>query len=313
MSDQIGDVSEDGFWVLTETGWQATDKQEQALNDGAIPHDNIEAIEPLESAPQMITIATSESGLSNKEKIDNPIYSYFVIGVLAFALLLQIFGMHMGSWTNSNAYDSSEDPEWLENAEGGIGLTHIYFDCSDVSGTDDETGEKNKDMCKFAGGMLTGEISMYKIATASSVTELTDDLPDEMSGSVSEMCEVMKELEGEAEEISSCEDRSSAGSTSIVLFWISFVSGLMAVVFGALGIFNKLDNSKSYQKYALTTSAAFGLLGMVVWLVMAPVFGDSSIPFGAGYYLTLLSVLLLITMAVVVWLKSLKPRDTIVF
>jgi len=46
---------------------------------------------------------------------------------------------------------------------------------------------------------------------------------------------------------------------------------------------------------------------------MAPVFGDSSIPFGAGYYLTLLSVLLLITMAVVVWLKSLKPRDTIVF
>ena len=313
MSNQIGDVSEDGFWVLTETGWQATDKQEQALNDGAMPHDNIAAIEPLESAPQMITIATSESGLNNKENIDNPIYSYFVVGALAFVLLLQIFGMHMDSWTNNEAYDSSDHPEWLENAEGGIGLTQLYFDCSDVTGTDDETGEKNKDMCKLAAGMLTDEISVAKLATASSVTEITDDLPDEMSASISRSCEIMKDLEGEAEEISRCEDRSSAGSAAIVLFWISFVSGLVAVVFGALGIFNTLANSKAYQKYALTTSAAFALLGMIVWLVMAPVFGDGSTPFGASYYLTLLSVLLLITIAVVVWLKSSKPRETFVF
>ena len=38
MSSSKGDVSEDGFWVLTEDGWQPTDKQNQALAEGAVSH-----------------------------------------------------------------------------------------------------------------------------------------------------------------------------------------------------------------------------------------------------------------------------------
>ena len=313
MSNQIGDVSEDGFWVLTETGWQATEKQNQALNEGAIPHDDVSAIESLEQTPQMITIVSGQSNVSILEKKDNPVYSFFVIGVVTFALLLQIFGMHMDSWTGTGEFDSSEDAEWLEGAEAGIGLTGLYFDCSDVTGIDDESGEKNKDMCKFAAGMMTGEISMYEISTASSVPELTDDLPDKMSGEISEMCDMLKDLESETEDISTCEERESAGSTSFALFWVAFLVGLSSIVLGVLGIFNKLENSGTYQKYVLTVSASLSLLGMIVWLVMAPVFGGSEPPFGAGYYLTLLSSLILIIMTVIVWIKSSKPKETFVF
>ena len=38
MEPQIGDVSDDGYWVLTESGWQATEQQKQALEQGAVPY-----------------------------------------------------------------------------------------------------------------------------------------------------------------------------------------------------------------------------------------------------------------------------------
>ena len=46
MTSQIGDISEDGFWVLTENGWLPTEQQNQALAVGAAPHNQTE-----ESAP----------------------------------------------------------------------------------------------------------------------------------------------------------------------------------------------------------------------------------------------------------------------
>lgn len=39
MTDSIGDVSEDGYWILTEDGWQATEMQNIALSEGATPHE----------------------------------------------------------------------------------------------------------------------------------------------------------------------------------------------------------------------------------------------------------------------------------
>jgi len=311
MTDSIGDVSEDGYWVLTEDGWQATEKQNLALSEGAIPHDDSPAVETSGHVPQMVTISGGGSKAIILEKTDNPVYSIFVIGVVSFALLLQIFGMYMDSWTGTE-YDPSEDVEWLEYAEAGIGLTESYFDCSDVTGIDDETGEKNKDMCKFAAGMMTGEISMGEILTATSIPELTDELPDQMSGELSVMCDILKDLESEAEDITSCEERESAGSTAMALFWASFLLGLSSIVFGVLGIFDKLENSNIYQKFIMTASAALSLLAMIVWLAIAPVFGEGGVPFGAGYYLTLLSILLSISITVIVWIKSSNPKEIFV-
>ena len=41
MTDSIGDVSEDGYWVLTEDGWKATEMQNLALSEGATPHETV--------------------------------------------------------------------------------------------------------------------------------------------------------------------------------------------------------------------------------------------------------------------------------
>ena len=62
----------------------------------------------------------------------------------------------------------------------------------------------------------------------------------------------------------------------------------------------------------MTASAALSLLAMIVWLVMAPVFGEGGAPFGAGYYLTLLSILLSISITVIVWIKSSSPKEIFV-
>ena len=38
MNPKIGDLSEDGYWVYSAEGWQPTEKQIQALNQGATHH-----------------------------------------------------------------------------------------------------------------------------------------------------------------------------------------------------------------------------------------------------------------------------------
>lgn len=58
MSDSIGDVSKDGYWVLTEDGWQPTEEQNQALAEGAIPHDSVTQMVTLGGGPQSNSLDT---------------------------------------------------------------------------------------------------------------------------------------------------------------------------------------------------------------------------------------------------------------
>ena len=62
MEPQLGDMSDDGYWVLTESGWEATDKQKQALEEGAVPYQS-EDSQVASSAEniQIVTIPTDKS------------------------------------------------------------------------------------------------------------------------------------------------------------------------------------------------------------------------------------------------------------
>ena len=111
-------------------------------------------------------------------------------------LLFQIIGIHLDSWTVNPEIDD-EDVEFMEGSDGGSGLTDMYLDCSDVTGVDSESGEMNKDMCKLVAGFWHGEISVVELNSATSVTDLTDDLPDEMSAPISDFCKTVEEIEAE--------------------------------------------------------------------------------------------------------------------
>tara|TARA_B100001113_G_C20965798_1_gene559495 strand:- start:68 stop:889 length:822 start_codon:yes stop_codon:yes gene_type:complete len=62
MEPQLGDVSDDGYWVLTESGWQATEQQNQALEQGAEPH--YEGNEETNTAtPPMVTLGATDGNM----------------------------------------------------------------------------------------------------------------------------------------------------------------------------------------------------------------------------------------------------------
>ena len=65
MVDEIGDLSGDGYWVLTEEGWGPTAKQSQALSDGALPH--VSALISDENQP---TIKDNDSTENTVEKVE---------------------------------------------------------------------------------------------------------------------------------------------------------------------------------------------------------------------------------------------------
>ncbi len=215
-----------------------------------------------------------------------------------------------------SAMEDDDDVEvWLEDAEFGMGLTELTIDCSEVTGTDPETGENNKNMCKFAAGMATGEISMFEILNAETVAELTDDLPDEMSGPISEMCDMMEDFSEDATEdkegIENCQSADSAGSTAIVLFWISFVAGIVALIAGVLGIFTVAPHTSEIKKYSISISAFLSIIAFLFWIVMVPLEDDDV--FGAGFYITIFSILILVSSAVLTVINSSKPTKTFVF
>ena len=311
MEPQLGDVSDDGYWVLTESGWQATEQQNQALAIGATPYNQTE-----ESVPSLVTIDSSSNNLHSHNVLEdqNQIYSFVVIGMICFGLLMQIIGMHLDSWVVED--DNEDDVEvWFKDANAGFGLTEVTMDCSEVTGTDSETGENNKDMCKFAAGMLIGEISAFDILNAETVSELTDDLPDEISGPISEMCDTLEDFSEDTTEdkegIENCQSADSAGSTAIVLFWISFVAGIVALVAGVLGIFTVAPHTGEIKKYSISISAFVSIIAFVCWIVMIPLEDDDV--FGAGFYITIFSILILVSSAVFTFINSSKPTKTIVF
>ena len=301
MNPQIGDLSEDGYWVLTAEGWQPSEKQIQALNQGATPH--------TESNSQQVAMVTLTPDVKKTQSTD--LMKYIFSGAIAFTLVLLLFGMYLDSWTTVD-----EDSQEI-GMEGGIGLTGVTIDCSEVTGTD-EAGDSNKDFCKFSAGTLTGEITISQIVMATSVEELVEDLPDEMSGDLETMCASMKELselieDPEADEdIGKCDDRSTAGSVGITFFWLSFISALVTLSV-VLATANKYDipYSNEVEKFGILSSAILALFGFVLWLILKPSNGDTS--FSGAFYLTLLCIVLLSALAALQFIRPKAVGDVVLF
>ena len=201
---------------------------------------------------------------------------------------------------------------------GGIGLTGVTFDCSEVTGTDSETGESNKNMCKLAAVMATGEIPVSQILVADTVDELVEDVPDEMSADVDTMCASWKELnevldDSEiADDIELCEDRSTAGSAGITFFWLSLITALVTLSVVLLTA-NEIVIPYSFEaeKFGILSSAILALFGLVMWLLLKPENGDTS--FGGAFYLTLFNILLLVALAAVQFIRPKSIGNVVLF
>ena len=102
MEPQLGDVSDDGYWVLTESGWQATEQQKQALEQGAIPYESSTDQSSENSSYDKSLVAIESSPISSNTGTfseQNKTYSIILISVFCIGLLFQIIGMHLDSWT----------------------------------------------------------------------------------------------------------------------------------------------------------------------------------------------------------------------
>jgi len=97
MSAQIGDISDDGFWMLTEDGWQPTAQQEQALAEGATPHDStpVSMITDTNQGmePQMVTIG---GGFSTSPNDNSVLYWRIAAGVIVFVGIIIVIALMLG-------------------------------------------------------------------------------------------------------------------------------------------------------------------------------------------------------------------------
>jgi hypothetical protein len=300
MNPQLGDVSEDGFWVLTTEGWQPSEKQLMALNQGAIPHNA--------SLPQQTVIANYS--VEGKRTQSSEVMKYIFSGAIALALILLLIGMYHDSWTGVDE-DGSD-----RGQKGGIGLTGVTYDCSDSTGTDSD-GDSNKEICKFGGGIGTGEIPVSQILIAESVEELVEDLPDEMSGDLDTLCASMSELNDiikdpeASEDIGKCEDRSTAGTTAIVFFWFSFIGALVTGIIVITSLYQTIPYSDEVEKYGILGSAIFALLGFISWLILKPESDGTS--FGPAFYITIFSIVLLTALAVIQFIRPKAIGNLVLF
>lgn len=302
MDPKIGDVSGDGYWVLTADGWQPSEKQTEALSQGAIPYN--------ESNTQQAAVVTLSADVKKTQSTN--LMKYIFSGVIAFTLMLLLIGMYLDSWTTTD-----EESQEI-GMGGGIGLTGVTFDCSEVTGTDSDTGESNKNMCKFAAGMATGEIPVSQILVADTVEELVEDVPDEMSADVDTMCASWKELnevldDSEiADDIELCEDRSTAGSVGITFFWVSLITALITLSVVLLTA-NQIviPYSTEVEKFGVLSSAILALFGFVMWLLLKPENGETS--FGGAFYLTLFSIFLLAVTATIQFIRPKAIGNVILF
>lgn len=281
MNPQIGDVSEDGFWVLTTEGWQPSEKQLMALNQGAVAHNA--------SLPQQTVIA--DYSVEGKRTQSSDVMKYIYSATIALALILLLIGMYHDSWTGTD--DEDDDI----GVKGGMGLTGVTFDCSDVTGTDSD-GQSNMELCKVGAGMLTGEMSLSSALSAQSLSELSDDLPDEMSGNIGGMCQVMEDMDGD--DVGKCEDRATAGTTAIVFFWFAFIGALVTGIIVITSLYQTISYADEIEKYGILSSTIFALLGFISWLVLKP---EIDAPFGPAFYITIFSILLLAALSVVQFVR----------
>ena len=299
MNPQIGDVSEDGFWVLTTEGWQPSEKQLMALNQGAIPH----------NTPQSQQIVMANYSVERKVLQSSEVMKYIFSGAIALALILLLIGMYHDSWTGPG----EDAPSGMK---GGLGLTGATYDCSDVTGTNPD-GDSNKEICKFGAGLGTGEITPSQVLMAESLEELVEDLPDEMSGDMDTLCVSMSELNDiiddpeVSEDIGKCEDRSTAGTTAIVFFWFSFIGALVTAIIVVTSLYQIVPYSNEVEKYGILGSAIFALLGILSWLILKP--WSDEISFGPAFYITIFSILLLVALAVIQFLRPKAIGNLVLF
>ena len=291
MNPQIGDVSEDGFWILTAEGWQPSEKQLMALNQGAIPHNASQSQQTI-----MMNFSTESKILQSSN-----VMKYIFSGAIALALILLLIGMYHDSWTGMD----DEDDEI--GVKGGMGLTGVTFDCSEVTGIDSD-GQSNMELCKAGAGMLTGELSLSSLLSAQSLSELSDDLPDEMSGDIDGMCQVMKDMDGD--DVGKCEDRATAGTTAIVFFWFSFIGALVTGIIVVTSLYQTIPYSNEVEKYGILASTVFALLGFVSWLILKP---ETDSSFGAAFYITIFSILLLAALAVIQFVRPKAIGNLVLF
>ena len=299
MNPQIGDVSEDGYWILTADGWQPSEMQVMALSQGAIPHNTPQ------SQQTIMTNYSTESKLLQSSNVMKYIFS----GAIALALILLLIGMYHDSWTGPG----EDAPPGMQ---GGLGLTGATYDCSDVTGTDSD-GDSNKEICKFGAGLGTGEITPSQALMAESLEGLVEDLPDEMSGDMDIMCNVMKELSEaigstpeDIEDIENCQDRSTAGTTAIVFFWFSFIGALVTGIIVVTSLYQTIPYSNEVEKYGILASAVFALLGFVSWLILKP---ETTASFGPAFYITIFSILLLAALAVIQFVRPKAIGNLVLF
>ena len=299
MNPQIGDVSEDGFWILTAEGWQPSEKQLMALNQGAIPHNASQSQQTI-----MMNFSTESKLLQSSN-----VMKYIFSGAIALALILLLIGMYHDSWTGPG----EDAPPGMQ---GGLGLTGATYDCSDVTGTDSD-GDNNKEICKLGAGLGTGEITPSQVLMAESLEGLVEDLPDEMSGDMDIMCTSMKELyeaigstPEDIEDIENCQDRSTAGTTAIVFFWFSFIGALVTGIIVVTSLYQTIPYSNEVEKYGILASTVFALLGFVSWLILKPEI-DSS--FGPAFYITIFSILLLAALAVIQFVRPKAIGNLVLF
>ena len=299
MNPQIGDVSEDGYWVLTADGWQPSEMQVMALSQGAIPH----------NTPQSQQIVMTNYSVERKVLQSSDVMKYIFSGAIALALILLLIGMYHDSWTGPG----EDAPPGMQ---GGLGLTGATYDCSDVTGTDSD-GDSNKEICKFGAGLGTGEITPSQALMAESLEGLVEDLPDEMSGDMDIMCNVMKELSEaigstpeDIEDIENCQDRSTAGTTAIVFFWFSFIGALVTGIIVVTSLYQTIPYSNEVEKYGILASAVFALLGFVSWLILKP---ETTASFGPAFYITIFSILLLAALAVIQFVRPKAIGNLVLF
>ena len=145
MEPQLGDVSDDGYWVLTESGWQATEQQNLALAQGAIPHqaDESQSLNSMDNL-QIVTIPSDKSGQFSDKSVwfwRIAVGAVCFIGIVVFLILIlgpsaeekELFG----TWENE--VDSLEFKENGDlNHQGNVydgwsvsGGTIIFTDSND--------------------------------------------------------------------------------------------------------------------------------------------------------------------------------------
>ena len=178
-------------------------------------------------------------------------------GMMALSLILGAMAIF------SNAWLTEEEDEATTNT--GLSNQEIIMDFEE------------DDMCD---GMAELYEEMFEDATVEcDGSELT------MTIAISDLCEMMDEMEAEADEIEDCESGASAGTMGQIGMWGGVVLALVATLMMVLpmaGVDAMDAIPEMGQKVISWGAGGLMLLGMVLWYFMLPD-GDASM--GTGLWI----------------------------